>query len=138
VLTVCAPHAGTYCHYAVADEDQLALLPQGVDLATAGGVPLVALTAWQALQAGQPQPGKRVLIMAASGGVHAKLYIKSDLRDPGTYCCAIELLAYAHVLVAIRHAFMTCTSFLCCEMVLLLGYAGTPRRQAIPTPFNPM
>jgi NADPH:quinone reductase-like Zn-dependent oxidoreductase len=65
--------AGTYCQYAVVDEDQLALLPQGVDVATAGGVPLVALTAWQALQAGQPQPGKRVLIMAASGGAHATL-----------------------------------------------------------------
>lgn len=62
------PPAGTYCQYAVVEEDQLALLPQGIDVATAGGVPLVALTAWQALMEAKPHQGQRVLVLAASGG----------------------------------------------------------------------
>lgn len=35
----------------------------------AAGMPLVALTAWQALLQAKPQAGQRVLINAASGGV---------------------------------------------------------------------
>jgi len=34
----------------------------------AGGVPLVGLTAWQALMAAQPHQGQRALVLAASGG----------------------------------------------------------------------
>jgi NADPH2:quinone reductase len=46
----------------------VAKLPQGVDVATAGGVPLVGLTAWQSLQFAKPKAGQRILIMAAAGG----------------------------------------------------------------------
>lgn len=60
---------GTYCQYVVADEDWVAKVPEGVDVNTAGGVPLVGLTAWQSLQNANPKPGQRVLVMAASGGV---------------------------------------------------------------------
>lgn len=92
------PPAGTYCQYAAVDEDQLALLPQGVELATAGGMPLVALTAWQALQAGHPQPGRRVLIMAASGGAHANLSIITCLVRPWhvlLHHCVCSMRMYA-------------------------------------------
>jgi NADPH:quinone reductase-like Zn-dependent oxidoreductase len=41
--------AGTYAQFAAVDEPHLAKLPAAVDLSVAGGVPLVALTAWQAL-----------------------------------------------------------------------------------------
>ncbi len=47
----------------------LARLPASLPLNTAGGIPLVALTAWQALHEGSPRPGKRVLVHAAAGGV---------------------------------------------------------------------
>ncbi|MFT5722257.1 MAG: NADPH2:quinone reductase, partial [Motiliproteus sp.] len=41
-----------------------------VDLVAAGGLPLAGLTAWQALfNAADLQPGQRVLILAAAGGV---------------------------------------------------------------------
>lgn len=60
--------AGTYCQYVVADEDWVAKVPEGVDITTAGGVPLVGLTAWQSLQYASPEPGQRILVMAASGG----------------------------------------------------------------------
>lgn len=60
---------GTYAQYVVVQDDLLAKLPEGVDVATAAGIPLVALTAWQALHAnGQLKPGARVLVLAASGG----------------------------------------------------------------------
>lgn len=60
---------GTYCQYVVADEAWVAKLPAGVDVATAGGVPLVGLTAWQALMEAKPHQGQRALVLAASGGV---------------------------------------------------------------------
>lgn len=59
---------GTYCQYASVDPSHLAKVPDGVDIKTAGGVPLVGLTAWQALTEGQPHQGQRVLVLAASGG----------------------------------------------------------------------
>jgi NADPH2:quinone reductase len=59
-----------YAEYAVADAHALALMPRNLDFAAAAGVPLAALTAWQALfDAGDLQPGQRVLIHAAAGGV---------------------------------------------------------------------
>eukprot|EP00879_Flechtneria_rotunda_P003295 GHRR01003520.1.p1 GENE.GHRR01003520.1~~GHRR01003520.1.p1 ORF type:complete len:321 (+),score=105.33 GHRR01003520.1:281-1243(+) len=60
---------GTYAQYAAVEEDHLARLPEGVSVDTAGGVPLVALTAWQALMAASPHQGQRLLVFAASGGV---------------------------------------------------------------------
>eukprot|EP00882_Tetradesmus_deserticola_P003189 GHRQ01003380.1.p1 GENE.GHRQ01003380.1~~GHRQ01003380.1.p1 ORF type:complete len:233 (+),score=88.23 GHRQ01003380.1:312-1010(+) len=60
---------GTYAQYVAVEESHLALLPAAVPLDTAGGLPLVGLTAWQALMAGQPVEGQRVLVFAASGGV---------------------------------------------------------------------
>ncbi len=51
------------------NEQALAKLPANIPLNTAGGIPTVALVAWQALHAGNPQPGKRLLVHAASGGL---------------------------------------------------------------------
>jgi len=54
---------------AVADAD-LALVPTRITAAEAASLPLVALTAWQALvERGRVQPGQKVLIHAGAGGV---------------------------------------------------------------------
>lgn len=54
---------------AVAEAD-LALVPASVSTAEAGSLPLVALTAWQALvERGHVGPGQKVLIHAGAGGV---------------------------------------------------------------------
>ena len=54
---------------AVAEAD-LALIPDGISMAEAASLPLVALTAWQALvERGHVGPGQRVLIHAGAGGV---------------------------------------------------------------------
>lgn len=60
---------GTYCQYASVAEADLAYIPDSLPLDEAGAVPLVALTAWQALEPAGAAPGLRVFINAAAGGV---------------------------------------------------------------------
>ena len=62
--------AGAYAEYASVPESDLAPKPQSLDHVHAAAVPLVALTAWQALfDAGGLAAGQTVLIHAAAGGV---------------------------------------------------------------------
>ncbi|MFT6917037.1 MAG: NADPH2:quinone reductase [Motiliproteus sp.] len=59
-----------YAEQVLAQAGQLAQVPPEVDLVAVGGLPLAGLTAWQALfDAADLQPGQRVLILAAAGGV---------------------------------------------------------------------
>lgn len=60
---------GTLAERIAVDEADLALKPADLTMAEAAGLPLVALTAWQALvELGAVQPGTKVLIHAGSGG----------------------------------------------------------------------
>lgn len=64
--------AGSWAEYLLVSAPRLALVPAGLDLASAAAVPIAALTANQALlapQRGNLQAGQRVLIHGASGGV---------------------------------------------------------------------
>jgi NADPH:quinone reductase-like Zn-dependent oxidoreductase len=62
--------AGCYAEYIAAPADQIAKLPDAVDLVTAGGLPTASLTAWQALfDKGELKAGQQVLILGAAGGV---------------------------------------------------------------------
>jgi NADPH:quinone reductase-like Zn-dependent oxidoreductase len=61
---------GTFAEFIAISEDDLAIKPARLTMAEAAAVPLVALTAWQALvEKADLQPGQRVLIHAGSGGV---------------------------------------------------------------------
>ena len=61
---------GAHAEFAAVNEIALARKPENMDFDAAGGLPLCALTAWQALvDIAGVQPGKRVLIIGASGGV---------------------------------------------------------------------
>ncbi|MGE4427496.1 MAG: NADP-dependent oxidoreductase [Solirubrobacteraceae bacterium] len=63
---------GTFASRLAVHEDDLARKPRSLSFVDAASVPLVALTAWQALvQIADVQPGQRVLIHAGSGGVGA-------------------------------------------------------------------
>jgi NADPH:quinone reductase-like Zn-dependent oxidoreductase len=61
---------GTFAERIAVPEDDVALKPANLSMAEAAGVPLTALTAWQALvDSAGVQPGQKVLIHAGSGGV---------------------------------------------------------------------
>ena len=62
--------AGTFAEYACAREDRVALKPANLSFEAAAAVPIAGLTALGALRdSGHLQPGQRVLIQGASGGV---------------------------------------------------------------------
>ena len=61
---------GAYAQYIVVRESEVALKPKALHHVRAAAVPLATLTAWQALfDTAQLQPGQRVLIQGAAGGV---------------------------------------------------------------------
>lgn len=61
---------GGYASHALAQADELAIVPENLDLVTAGALPLAALTAWQALfEVAELQAGQKILIHAGAGGV---------------------------------------------------------------------
>ena len=64
------PGDGSYAEYCVAKASQFALKPKSISFNEAAGVPLAGLTAWAALfEYGKLQPGQKILIQGASGGV---------------------------------------------------------------------
>jgi NADPH:quinone reductase-like Zn-dependent oxidoreductase len=76
---------GSFAEYARAPESKLASKPANVSFAQAAAVSLSGLTALQALRdGGNVQPGQRVLIIGASGGV-------------GTYAVQLAKVFGAHV-----------------------------------------
>jgi NADPH:quinone reductase-like Zn-dependent oxidoreductase len=60
---------GTYAEQVPAPERTLALKPPGLGWTEAGALPLVGLTAYQGLKAGNVNKGDTVLVNAAAGGV---------------------------------------------------------------------
>lgn len=61
---------GTFAERVVVNEADLAHKPSSLSVQQAGGLPLVALTAWQALvERGRVRPGQKVLIHAGAGAV---------------------------------------------------------------------
>ncbi|RFB78120.1 NADP-dependent oxidoreductase [Methylovirgula sp. 4M-Z18] len=61
---------GTFAEFIAVDEADVALKPKNLNMAEAASIPLVGLTAWQALvEVGKVKPGQKVFIQAGSGGV---------------------------------------------------------------------
>ncbi len=61
---------GAFAEYVSAAEDKVALKPEGVSFEQAAAVPIAGLTALQGLRdIGRLQPGKKVLINGAAGGI---------------------------------------------------------------------
>jgi len=62
--------AAGYAEYVTSPSRQLAHTPDALSDVEAAGLPLAALTAWQALiETADIQPGQRVLVLGAAGGV---------------------------------------------------------------------
>ena len=61
---------GTFAEFIAINEADAALKPKNLTMEEAASIPLVALTAWQALvERGKVKPGQKVFIQAGSGGV---------------------------------------------------------------------
>ena len=92
---------GTFAEFVAINEADVALKPKNLNMVEAASIPLVGLTAWQALvEVGKVKPGQKVFIQAGSGGV-------------GTF--AIQLAKYLGATVA------TTTSAKNAELVKSLG-----------------
>ena len=61
---------GAFAEYVAVKEDSLAIKPKGLTMEEAASIPLVGLTAWQALiEKANLKKGQKVFIQAGSGGV---------------------------------------------------------------------
>ncbi|MGH0364929.1 NADP-dependent oxidoreductase [Sinorhizobium meliloti] len=61
---------GTFAEFIAMDEADVALKPENLNMEEAASIPLVGLTAWQALvEMGKVKPGQKIFIQAGSGGV---------------------------------------------------------------------
>lgn len=65
-----ATRIGTFADLIAIDQDDVAIKPASLTMTEAASLPLVALTAWQALvERAQVVPGQKVLVHAGAGGV---------------------------------------------------------------------
>lgn len=63
-------HVGTFAEYIAVNEKDVAFKPKNISMNQAASIPLVALTAWQALvERADLKKGQKVFIQAGSGGV---------------------------------------------------------------------
>lgn len=62
---------GAFAEYVATPASAVARMPRGVSFIEAASIPLTALTAYQALELMQPQPGESIFISGGSGGLGA-------------------------------------------------------------------
>lgn len=82
-----AGHGKGYAEYATAPVKDLALKPDNITFEEAAAATMAALTAWQPLNSAHIQPGDRVLIAPAGGGVGH--YAVQIAKHFGAYVIAI-------------------------------------------------
>jgi len=98
VFGVSAESVGGFAEYACAVENNLALKPSNLSFEAAAAAPVAALSALQGLRdKGQIQPGQRVLINGASGGVGTfAVQIAKFFGAVVTAVCSPQNLDLAH------------------------------------------
>ena len=93
---------GTYAEYALVKEEWVAKapVPDNLPLVHAAGVPLVYLTALQALEKARPQPGQRILVLGGSGAV-GQFGVQLAKVLHGLHVTAVSSPAYADVVASL-------------------------------------
>ena len=71
---------GSLAEYMLADPALLAPAPESLDLTESAALPLVSITAWEAINRLDIKPGDRLLILGGSGGVGQMAVQLADLR----------------------------------------------------------
>ncbi len=101
VYAFLASRSGGYAEYALARTHEVAPKPHSLEPVRAAAVPLAALTAWQALfEHGRLEPGQRVLIHGAAGGVgHFAVQLA---RDRGATVIAVGAAQDRRLLESLR------------------------------------
>jgi len=85
--------SGGFAEYACTREDRLALKPTNVTFDESAAAPIAAITALQGLRHGQIQPGQKVLVNGASGGVGTfAVQIAKSFRTEVTAVCSTQNL----------------------------------------------
>lgn len=106
VIGIKNPSQGLACHaeFVAVDASALARKPTAMSFTEAGGLPLCALTAWQALiDHGRIRAGHRVLVIGASGGVGTfAVQIARALGTDVTGVCSAANADMVHALGASR------------------------------------
>ncbi|MCE7980865.1 MAG: NAD(P)-dependent alcohol dehydrogenase [Caldilinea sp. CFX5] len=94
---------GAFAEYACAREDLLVLKPANMSFEEAAAVPIAAITALQGLRQGQIQPGQKVLVNGASGGVGTfAVQIAKSFETEVTAVCSPRNLEQARAMGADR------------------------------------
>lgn len=101
---ISAHGAGGFAEYVAVPEQALVVKPPSLSFEEAAAVPMAAITALVGLRdAGQLQPGQRVLIVGASGGVGSfAVQIARALGGEVTAVCSTRNVAQARALGASR------------------------------------
>ena len=133
-----AESGGAYAQYAVARADELAIVPEELDLVT-GGVPLAALTAWQALfevaglESGQkiPIPPSRrrwPLCCSARPGARCPCDCHSVCQQPGLAELGVHEVIDYHTDIADE----------CYGLDVVLDLIGGETKRSLQTLSNPV
>jgi alcohol dehydrogenase len=103
---VVAGNSGAFAEYAATAGGQIAKAPSGIDLQQAASLPLVGVSAWQALvQHISLQPGQKIFIHGGAGGIgtlaiqiakHLGAYVATTATDDGIN--AVETLGADEVI----------------------------------------
>ena len=121
---------GTFAEFTAAREDKLARMPGNLTFEQAAVVPISALTALQAVRdAGRVEPGQKVLVIGASGGVGSyAVQIAKAYGAEVTGVCSTAKLDLVHALGADRVIDYTRDDFADGEhhYDLILDIAGNP------------
>jgi len=102
VFGIATGSSGGFAEYASANENHLALKPAHLSFEAAAAVPVAALTGLQGLRdKGQIQPGQKVLIVGASGGVGTfAVQIAKSFEAEVTAVCSARNLEMARLIGA--------------------------------------